>query len=386
MGLSQFLPFIGAIHIWYELIDNYGDVGFACRLARLFTHQWPKLEIKLCSTQPATKEIYNLFPFFETHEAYENDYLKSPTILIQTLGCHIPDSILNLAYHHTQLILNIEHLSLEPWAIEYHQKPSLLDSTICRKFFIMPGFYKGTGGVLIEPSRYTPLLNNDRLQFFKTLMSHPNLKKVLAITPLIGSIFSYEHNFRALIDSLLKLCRPILIIVCGEKSQASLQWLIQKIQVKTITKTYFQIGLIHVTFIPMIEQLHYDRLLCACDFNIVRGEESLVGAILAGHPFIWHAYCQKDQEHLVKVKSFLDLFAPFVSNINILENYSRLLLEFNDRDQDAITQGKEQNFDFFFENLSKIGYDSLRFRQEVSVNHDLMVQLIPFINQFMNME
>ena len=48
-----------------------------------------------------------------------------------------------------------------------------------------------------------------------------------------------------------------------------------------------------------------------CDLNFVRGEDSLVRALWANRPFIWHIYPQHDGAHHAKLHAFLDwLQAP----------------------------------------------------------------------------
>ena len=52
-------------------------------------------------------------------------------------------------------------------------------------------------------------------------------------------------------------------------------------------------------------------MLWACDLNLVRGEDSLVRALWAGQPFVWHIYPQEDNAHHAKLDAFLDwLNAP----------------------------------------------------------------------------
>ena len=52
-------------------------------------------------------------------------------------------------------------------------------------------------------------------------------------------------------------------------------------------------------------------MLWACDFNAVRGEDSLVRALWAGQAFVWHIYPQHDNAHHDKLHAFLDwLQAP----------------------------------------------------------------------------
>ena len=58
-------------------------------------------------------------------------------------------------------------------------------------------------------------------------------------------------------------------------------------------------------------QTDFDHLLWACDLNCVRGEDSLVRALWAGQPFVWHIYPQHDNAHHAKLEAFLDwLQAP----------------------------------------------------------------------------
>ena len=50
----------------------------------------------------------------------------------------------------------------------------------------------------------------------------------------------------------------------------------------------------------------YDRLLDVCDWNFVRGEDSLVRAIWAERPLVWHLYPQAELAHAPKLDAFLD--------------------------------------------------------------------------------
>ena len=49
----------------------------------------------------------------------------------------------------------------------------------------------------------------------------------------------------------------------------------------------------------------------ACDVNFVRGEDSMVRALWAGKPLVWHIYPQHDEAHHAKLDAWLDwLQAP----------------------------------------------------------------------------
>jgi uncharacterized repeat protein (TIGR03837 family) len=58
--------------------------------------------------------------------------------------------------------------------------------------------------------------------------------------------------------------------------------------------------------LPYTTQNGFDEMLWACDLNFVRGEDSLVRALWAGQPFIWHIYPQDDNAHHAKLEAFLD--------------------------------------------------------------------------------
>ena len=62
---------------------------------------------------------------------------------------------------------------------------------------------------------------------------------------------------------------------------------------------------VRVQPLPWLSQPDYDRLLCACDLNFVRGEDSFVRAQWAAKPFVWQIYPQHDGVHAGKLDAFL---------------------------------------------------------------------------------
>jgi uncharacterized repeat protein (TIGR03837 family) len=67
----------------------------------------------------------------------------------------------------------------------------------------------------------------------------------------------------------------------------------------------------HVHLLPPTPQAAFDQRLWASDFNLVRGEDSLVRALWAGKPLLWQLYPQDDDAHHDKLEAFLDwLQAP----------------------------------------------------------------------------
>ncbi|MGB3287699.1 MAG: elongation factor P maturation arginine rhamnosyltransferase EarP, partial [Burkholderiaceae bacterium] len=66
-------------------------------------------------------------------------------------------------------------------------------------------------------------------------------------------------------------------------------------------------GAVHVHEMPFLDQDGFDRLLWSGDLNCVRGEDSLVRALWAGKPLLWHIYPQEDQAHMAKLQAWLAL-------------------------------------------------------------------------------
>ncbi|MDE5614911.1 MAG: elongation factor P maturation arginine rhamnosyltransferase EarP, partial [Treponemataceae bacterium] len=65
--------------------------------------------------------------------------------------------------------------------------------------------------------------------------------------------------------------------------------------------------------LPFLPQETWDALLCAADWNFVRGEDSLSRACLAGVPFVWQPYPQDEDYHIVKLAALNERLRPFFS-------------------------------------------------------------------------
>ena len=65
--------------------------------------------------------------------------------------------------------------------------------------------------------------------------------------------------------------------------------------------------IVNLIKLPFLQQEEWDELLTKMNFLFIRGEDSLSRAVLCGVPFVWHAYIQDENYHLVKVNALLDL-------------------------------------------------------------------------------
>jgi uncharacterized repeat protein (TIGR03837 family) len=100
----------------------------------------------------------------------------------------------------------------------------------------------------------------------------------------------------------------LLLVTPGRATRA-----VQALEDLRHTSPSDQQGAQRIVYLPPLTQLDYDHLLWACDFNCVRGEDSLVRALWAKKPFVWQIYPQDDDAHHAKLNAFLDVIKAGLS-------------------------------------------------------------------------
>jgi uncharacterized repeat protein (TIGR03837 family) len=156
------------------------------------------------------------------------------------------------------------------------------------KRFFYPGFTADTGGLLRE----TDL--QDRQQRFDRAAWRQKHAPDLAPDGLLISLFCYEPA--ALPQLLTQLAgTPHHLLVTPGRPLAAVQQALAGMPEHPSWSA-----------LPYTSQDGFDEMLWACDLNLVRGEDSLVRALWAGQPFIWHIYPQDDNAHHAKLEAFLE--------------------------------------------------------------------------------
>jgi uncharacterized repeat protein (TIGR03837 family) len=156
------------------------------------------------------------------------------------------------------------------------------------KHFVYPGFTADTGGLLRETDLLTRQQRFDRTAWRQQHAPH------LAPGGLLISLFCYEPA--ALPQLLHQLVgTPYHLLVTPGRPLAAVQ--------QALAGMAEHPGW---SALPYTTQDGFDDMLWACDLNFVRGEDSLVRALWAGQPFIWHIYPQEDNAHHAKLEAFLD--------------------------------------------------------------------------------
>lgn len=308
----------GRWDIFCSVIDNYGDVGVAWRLARQLTQDFAQDVSLWVDDIEALQHLWA-----EVHPLLESQQVEGVTVrrwreslpadsdadvVIEAFGCHLPEPCLSVlaARSPRPVWLNLEYLSAENWVEDCHGLPSIHPTLPLTKYFFFPGFTARTGGLLRERGliEQRRAFQSDPQARFTFLA---NLGVEVPPETRIYSLFCYETPAIAgWLEALAADTTPTLCLVPeGRALTAVAAWL----QVDGLRAgDRQQRGALTVHALPFLRQDSYDRLLWSCDFNVVRGEDSFVRAQWAARPFCWHIYPQVGGAHWLKLDAFLHLY------------------------------------------------------------------------------
>jgi uncharacterized repeat protein (TIGR03837 family) len=277
--------------IFCAVIDNYGDAGVCWRLARQLAteHGW---RIRLWIDDPACINLLAPGQTLIDVRAWTDDFAGSEAadVVIEAFACQLPAAYLPLMQTRSKppVWLNLEYLSAEDWVPGCHGLPSPQGGL--QKYFFFPGFVPGTGGLLREKNYAVP-----PAPIFSTLSG-----------PLEVSLFCYDNpRLPALLATWCDDDRPVTCHVCTNLPQRQVaSWLGEEFPAGATVRR----GGLTLHALPFLPQAEYDALLARCHLNFVRGEDSFVRAQWAERPFVWQAYPQAEEVHLIKLEAFLNLY------------------------------------------------------------------------------
>jgi uncharacterized repeat protein (TIGR03837 family) len=300
--------------IFCNVIDNYGDVGIAWRLARglvkeygltvrlwvddlrAFQQIWPAID-RDADVQSCEGVLVSAWrtPFVATEPA---------PVVIEAFGCVLPETYLAAMSEQSPppVWINLEYLSAEPWVAEHHGLPSPHPRLPLTKYFFFPGYTPNTGGLLAEAdlaTRRAAFMQDGQPVFWRALGLEAPLADELRV-----SLFAYENPaLPALLDAWAADARPVTCLVPeGRVIPQLAAWLsVASLQ----AGEFHQRGALRLHIVPFLNQDAYDCLLWACDLNFVRGEDSCVRGQWAARPLVWQAYPQADKAHWNKLNALL---------------------------------------------------------------------------------
>ncbi len=351
------------IDILCKVVDNYGDIGVAWRLARALTElpEAPRARLvvddlgSFAAILPGIdpSSAYQIAKGIEVlawraplaPEARSSYRERPPRAIVECFACGRPEWLEAMLFAEASpgapgaMILDLEHLTAESYARELHLAPSLTRSSSVRKAMFMPGFEEGTGGLVMDRD-FKRVLERASAEPGRTELRREILATIAGAAPVDAAarfwvpVFSYERDYSRIVADLAAAPAPragLLALAAAGKSQACFMAAWEK-----AGRPFPVIAL------PFLPQEDWDRILAASDFSIVRGEDSWARAALAGKPFLWQAYPQAERYHLVKVEAFLCLLERHLrpADFGALAQAYRA---FNDRDLDEpATDGEDR--------------------------------------------
>ena len=343
---------IDNIDIFCEVIDNYGDVGVAYRLARELKRIYPNKELRFIINQTEELNLIKKNDDIIVIDYKDVDKIEQPAdLVIETFACNIPEIYMDKALKTSKLMINLEYFSSEDWVDDFHLQESFLGGNL-KKYFFIPGLSEKSGGIILDKEfldRKNKVQEN-REYYLKQF----NIDEKY---DLIISVFSYEKNFDNFLKTLQKLDKKVLLLLLSEKTQKNF--------IKYFDNNDYY-DKIKAVKLPFFTYDKYEKLLALCDINLVRGEDSFVRALLLAKPFLWHIYPQDENTHIIKLESFLEKYCP--NNKELKETFINYNIN-------------KDNFSYFFENLDKIKKYNEKYADYLIENCNLMNKLINFIEK-----
>ncbi|MDO5352924.1 MAG: elongation factor P maturation arginine rhamnosyltransferase EarP [Succinatimonas sp.] len=302
-----------SIHIFCDVIDNFGDAGFCLRLSRdlckfynvtLFCNNLDVLK-KITNKEDLSLSKLQICSWIDSNDSYQ-----VPNIVIEAFSCRAPDYLIEKYKKTPPLIIELEYLTAEPFADDCHGLTSFSDGL--PRYFFFPGFTSKTGGLIFET------------EFIESVNKFPNIST--SSTKKL-TLFSYhEANYKSLIKALSKSKFNFEINVFeGLQLEAINKNLNTNLHIGesiTIDNLNFKVQ-------PMVSQREYDQMLISSDLNLVRGEDSIVRAMFCGKPFLWNIYPQKEDAHKFKLEALFARMKEFIAEKDLIEQIEAINLSYN---------------------------------------------------------
>lgn len=333
------------ILILCKVVDNFGDIGVVYRLAKALSDLRPNLSLTLVvsnlkSFSAMAKQVEpdkkvqdfkyknSVWKILDWNLDEKNDEelkiakkaVDENEIILECFQCGRPEWLENIVFSDefkkTIQIVNIDYLTAEEYADEFHLLRSGTRKAGIKKINFMPGFTDKTGGLIFD---------EDEKLSHKTNREHRVLAAEQFSTPLFQndfniSFFAYERDCAPVVAAILNFQEKMrenqndfsaCVFVAAGKSFSP------------FVDSWENAGEpFKIVKLPFLQQEEWDFLLTQMDFNFVRGEDSLSRAALSGLPYVWNAYIQDEDYQLVKVDALLERMKTFFGedDFEVLKN------------------------------------------------------------------
>jgi uncharacterized repeat protein (TIGR03837 family) len=379
---------IFAVDIFCRVVDNYGDLGVVLRLAKAVSAAAPGLELrlivddldtlrKLCPKvnprEPVQKiESWTLVRWDHPWEGFAR---RQARLVIESLACGRPAHYDTIFYDpagtERVLHINLEHLTAEDYAEEFHRLPSVSPLSRIKKHFFLPGFTPKTGGLLLDPAFL------ERKRVWNSTLSFPLERRRrsagwgISLSPGTEDlfwvlVFAYDGDFTGLVRDLSRWERPKLVLLAEGAFRGGF--------LSSWEKAGKPFPVLTIPFLPMED---WDDLLLACDLSLVRGEETLSRAALGGRPFLWQAYRLNDGYQRVKVAALVDRMQGFFADSDV---YNGIRGGFDSYNTCPPGKPEEETYLDFFRVIDAVVPGFRNFANSLESNGDLAKHLLSFMD------
>lgn len=325
------------ITVLCKVVDNFGDAGVVLRLVRALQAIDNSLHIRIITDNvevlmllqkgdgdtdvahshkknnsyydiDAIKNSCQIFGWTDDDGNCVREFTKNPPcIILECFACGRPDWLEKLLFENSEAhtndksiahIINVEFLTAENYAEEFHLMKSGTRNPLVKKSIFMPGFTPKTGGLILD-GIWEKAAQAHTVPYRMACASGAIEVAEAADRRSVFNIllFAYEQDFSPLISAFSaanKLCKICVHVARGASFDPFLDaW-------KNAGKPF------EVKEMPFLPQTKWDLFLANCDFLFVRGEDSLSRACLSGVPFVWQAYRQDENYQLVKISALLE--------------------------------------------------------------------------------
>jgi len=280
--------------LYCRVVDNFGDIGVAWRLAADLAGRGESVRLAVDDARALAWMAPRGASGVDV-VGWQDGPSPAPDVVVELFGAGRPPRSWP-AGAAAPVLVNLEHLSAEPYVERSHGLPSPAARSgepPSTTWFFFPGFSEATGGLLREPGvverRRTFGLGDDWLASIG-VAPRADERRV--------SLFSYGNDaVPELLDALADAPTLLLLTPCPAAEQ-----------VASVLGPTLRHGELRAVRLPMLVQADFDRLLWSCQLNFVRGEDSFVRAFWAGAPFVWQLYVQDDGAHAAKLDAYLARF------------------------------------------------------------------------------
>jgi len=305
--------------LFCKVVDNYGDVGWAWRLARqLCTEYGFSVRLWLDDFEVIAKLTGRKLPWGDTVTIAGVEIrrwsipfaeVEPADVIVECFACGLPETYVERMARQTTrpAWIVMEYLSAESWVNDVHGRPSRHPRLGMDRYYFAPGFVAGTGGLLCE-SRLQ--LQCGRLQ--------RDAQRIRRWWQALGLDSPAEGEFRMSLFCYPGSAVAGLFDVLADDHESLWTVVVPGPDSLELVRKYFgwplsgtphlgRRGSLSVLTVPFLRQRTFDHLLWVSDINFVRGEDSWIRAHWAGKPFVWQPYRQADGAHELKLEAFLSL-------------------------------------------------------------------------------